>query len=153
MPRPKRLHGRPGTRVVPENFEADHNRALVGTRTAGCVILAPTPSVPIFDPDLGYSVAPDALELFRGRARVQALTGEARSRIVGEQDQRTAVYRLAIDHEALDIPEGSTITFTQTNDAWLAATTLFVRNADLGTVRFERHLICVDDVSRPGAPT
>lgn len=136
--------------MVPQHFERDHARVMVGSRTALCVIHAPAAGKPTFRPELGYSTVPGAPKLYEGTARVQAILGEARSRIVGEQDQRTAVYQLAIDDDAVRIPAGSVVTFTQATDAWLAGDQLFVRDGDLGSIRFERHLACVDDITAAG---
>lgn len=151
MPRPNRAHGRPGTRVIPVNFERDHARVMEGSRTAVCVIHGPSDGTPVFDPDLGYSVAPAAPKVYEGSIRVQALSAADQNRIVGEQDQATASYLAAIDHQAPRVPAGSTITFTATTDGWLVGDTLFVRNGDLGTVRFERHLYAIDDNADTGS--
>lgn len=150
MVRPNRAHGRPSTRMVPENFEPDHARVMTGSRTALCVIHGPATGERVFDPDLGYSVVPGAPKLYEGSTRVQALSAAARSRIVGEQDQGVASYLAAIDHDAPRIPVGSIITFTTTSDDWLVDDYLTVKNGDLGTVRFERHLYAVDDVTNTG---
>lgn len=147
MPRPNRAHGRPGTRMVPKAFEVDHARVMAGSRTSVAVIHGPSTGAPVFDPSLGYSVTPDAPTLYNGTIRVQALSAADRSRIIGDQDLTTGSYLAAIDHDAPRIPAGSVITFTTTTDGWLAGDQLFVRNGDLGTVRFERHLYAVDDIT------
>ena len=147
VPRPTRSFGRPGTSVVPPNFERDHAPVFETTRTARCRIHGPTDGVPVLNPDLGYSVAPAAPLLYEGTVRLIPLTAADRNTLVGDQDQHLASYRAAIAHDAARIPNGSTLVVTETNDTWLGARTLFVRNGDLGTIRFERHLLCTDDVT------
>lgn len=133
--------------MIPKAFETDHARVMTGSRTGEAVIHGPADGRPVFDPAVGYSVPPDAQLLHEGSIRVQALSAADRSRIVGDQDLTTGSYLAAIDHDAARIPAGAVITFTTTSDGWLAGDQLFVRNGDLGTVRFERYLYVIDDVT------
>jgi hypothetical protein len=139
--------------MMPPAFEVDHARVMDGSRTGEAVIHGPSNGKPVFRPELNYSVAPDAPVLYEGSIRVQALSAADRSRIVGDQDVTTRSYLAAIDHDAPRIPAGAVITFTTTTDGWLAGDQLFVRNGDLGTVRFERHLYAIDDVTATTTPS
>ncbi|EFQ82706.1 hypothetical protein HMPREF0063_11915 [Aeromicrobium marinum DSM 15272] len=149
MPRPTRAYGRPGTRVLPENWERDHAPVVAKTRTA-MIEIRPPAALPTFTPGEGYGDPASLDPIYTGSARIQALDADARRRLVGEQDQGTSAYLVAIDIDAAAIPDNSTIRVTASNDPWMTTDrTLIVRNADLGSLRFERDLYAVDDLDRP----
>jgi len=149
MPRPRRAQGRPGTPVIPADWETSHAPVVSKTMTTPCVIRNAQPGTPAFDVALGHSVRPAGFVLYTGNSRVQVLNAQDAGARIGEQDQQTAAYLVVIDREAANIPLGATIEFpTATDPTLLGNRRLVVRKTARGSLRFERDLYCVDDMTR-----
>lgn len=151
MPRPTRSQGRPDTKVIPTIWETSHAPVVSKTMTGTCVITAQrtTDVDPIMNADLTYTVPTPAAALYQGSCRVQALKANDNKAVTGEQDQRIATYLVSIERDAAFIPVGAVVKFTASSDETLDSPRRFVvKGADRGTLRFERDLYCVDDMTR-----
>jgi hypothetical protein len=77
------------------------------------------------------------------------LNGQELAQLVGDQEQITAGYLVAIAYDAPDIPLLATVEITESTDPRLGGgRRLVVRRVGSGTERFERDLWCVDDMTR-----
>lgn len=151
MPRPTRSQGRPGTNVVPPNWERDHAPVVEKTLTGVCSIY-PAPGAggaePVMAPDLSWTV-PDVTPLYVDvPCRVQHHQGATNPQDQAGQGVMTSEYLVGVPYVLVGIGTRSVIVFTDGSDPDLLATpALYVRDPLVGTLRFERDLICVDDLS------
>lgn len=153
MPRARRSYGRPGTQVIPADWGTSHAPVITGTFT-GTVIIRGLPGEPVMGDDFEYTT-PEAPILYGSppnqtpNARIQVLPAQDKNTQLGGQDVRTAGYLVVINHDAPHIPLLSTVEVTTSSDPLLnlAGRRLVVRDYDMGTIRFERDLYCVDDLT------
>jgi len=151
MPRPTRSQGRAGTRVIPKNWERDHAPVAAKTMTGVCSIY-PAPEAntqqPVMAADLSWTV-PDVTPLYADVAcRVQHHTGTTNPQDQGGQGVMTSEYLVTLPYGLVGIGVRSVVVFTGGSDPDLLATpALYVRDPMVGTLRFERDLICVDDLA------
>lgn len=149
MPLPRRSYGRPGTPIIPADWETSHAVPAGKFRTADCTIYGLSTGEPVYDPALGYSVVPEPPVLYTGTARVQVLSAQESSARMGGQNLQAATYLVAIDYAAGEIPLGALVAFTNITDPTLATgRRLTVAKIDRGSLRWERDLYCIDDMSQ-----
>ena len=141
MPRPVRAQGRPGTRVIPADWNESH--APVGQAAARGECSLRVPGLErVWDEELEQMVQvpyePYAVEV---PCRVQALSGQARQVNVAEDDETVADYLITVplDQQVL---EGHLVIVTA-GDPLLEGVVLRVEQMVRGTERFERDLFCV----------
>lgn len=147
VPRPNRAHGRPGTRVVPLNFERDHAHTVALSFTAtGRVWSAATVPATINN-DLSYTPASPASPLYEGGMRLQELARTEVERLFGDEFQTVTVYRVVLDLDAAaDISRGDRIEVTQSSDVTLSWMT--IARVTRGSIRMERDVYAVNDQTR-----
>jgi hypothetical protein len=153
MPRPRRAQGRPGTPVIPQTWGADHASVVVRASNATVRIHAPASAggTPVLNPDYTVTQPPAAEPVYDRTARIQMLNGQELAQLVGDQEQITAGYLVAIAYDSPEIPLLSTVEVTGSTDPRLGGDRrLVVRRVGSGTERFERDLWCVDDMTRKG---
>jgi len=112
----------------------------------------PAPASPSVNTDLAYAAGTDPSPLYGGAdgapARIQVLNSQQAATEVGSQTQITAGYLVAIDREGAGIPSRSVVQIIDCSDPDLLGTTrLYVSHIDRGSLRFERDIYCVDDLS------
>ena len=149
MPRPRMHRGRPGTRVIPARWEADHAAVVVKTMTATCIITAPAAGEPAYDPVLGYSVPPAGATLYDGPCRVQISNTQADTAVAAEEPVASAAYVVEIDRGADRVVVNALVRITASEDGSLTGRRLAVRGIARGSLRFARDLTCVDDLTQP----
>lgn len=143
MPRPSNALGRPGTPVIPMNWEAAHAPVAAKTHTGTCQIHAPA-STPTIGDDLSYEAPTEpTTPLYDGGCRIQKLTVGDAMTTLGDQALVRTRYLVSLDRVAAGIPVGAVVDITNSNDPDLNAGTLTVAQTTGGTLRFERDLICV----------
>jgi len=146
MPRPTRHQGRPGTTVIPADWSASHAVVAAKTFTAPVEVFDPAAGTePALQADFTYSAGAVAAPIFTGSARIQVMNGQAAD-ILGEQQVLTALYLVVVDRAA-DIPVGSRVLVGDGVDPLLDGRHLIVRKAAGGSLRWERDLWCVDDMT------
>jgi hypothetical protein len=154
MPRPTRSQGRPGTPVIPKDWETSHAIVATKTMTGTCRIRPQATSnvEPVMNADLSYDTSTADAAIYTGPCRIQELKTRDTGATVGEQDLRIANYLVTIGRDAGDIPVGALVEVISSTDATLASPRrLVVRTVARGTLRWERDLHCVDDMSRESA--
>lgn len=157
MPRPVRAQGRPGTKVIPTNWNASHAPVLDKTHRGHCVIVDPKSGGDLVYDENGKTskrTAPDAK--YDGACRVQVQQSQDARTVVGDQQTTTIEYLVAInllgdgvdrDEPVAEPHVGDRVTVTQSGDASLDGQSLTVTSVAVGTERFERDLFCVLDES------
>lgn len=156
VPRPTRSQGRPGTRVIPTHWERDHAPVVEKTLTGVCSIY-PAPEAggaePVMAPDLSWTV-PDVDPLYADvPCRVQHHTGSTNPQDQAGQGVMTSEYLVVVPYALDGITARCVVIFTASNDPDLNTTpALYVRDPLVGTLRFERDLMCVDDLSLVPTP-
>jgi hypothetical protein len=152
MPRRRHAQGRPGTRVIPVAWGADHAPVVARASNATVTIRerAEAPETPVLNPDYTVSEPINPAEpLHTGTARIQQLNGQELVQLVGDQEQVTAGYLVTIAYDAPDIPLYALVQVDESTDPRLGGLRrLIVRRVGSGTERFERDLWCVDDMTR-----
>lgn len=150
MPRPRQAHGRPGTKVIPTSWEAEHAKVAGRTVTAK-VKVWPRAVAPEINDDLSYDAGPDLEPVYDGGARIQVISGgrDAATQLVGDEAIAKVVYLVVIDREAEPILRGYVVQVIESNDPTLQGDRrLAVERIDRGSLRFERDLYCVDELEK-----
>lgn len=146
MPRPQH-HGRPGTRVIPTNWETEHAQVVEGTFTATVSIWEPNASaVTSVNDDLTVTVTEADPIATAVPARIQALKAEDTRALVGDQEQITNGYLVAIGRD-LDIPVKAIVLVVTATDTDFVGRRMRVHKLDHGSLRFERDLYCTEDLT------
>lgn len=149
MPRPNRAHGRPGTPMVPANFEDDHAFVIRKTHTATCRITAPAGGTPVIGDDLTYPEHTAPTPTYTGGCRVQELSRDEKERRLGDEVQSAVAYLVVVEHSADDIARGHVVEVTGSSDPTLTGDRrLVVARVTRGSVRWERDLYCIDPNTR-----
>lgn len=150
MPRPTRSQGRPGTAVIPTHWERDHAPVVEKTLTGVCSIYPPPGqggAEPVMAADLSWEV-PDIDPLYTDvPCRVQHHTGSTRPSEQAGQSVMLSEYLVVVPYACDGIPARAVVVFTGGDPDLLTTPALYVRDPLLGTLRWERDLLCVDDLS------
>lgn len=143
MPRPTRLYGRPGTRVIPTGWGASHQPVTDGTRTADCTVSAPAAPAPgTMDPTTGKYPTSTQTPHYTGSCRVQALTTTSRLADAGERTSTIAGYLVTVPITVAAAVIGHIVKVTNSGDPALDGHTLTVTDVVRGSLLFERGLLC-----------
>lgn len=151
MPRPVRAQGRPGTRVIPANWEESHAVVVNKTHTAVCSIYPATAAGTNFtvNADLTVTGGTPAAPLYTGLGcRLQVLNAQEAARLLGDQVQVTVAYLVAVDRE-VNVPHKAVIHVTECSDPTFVNRRLVVRKISRGSLTFERDLYAVEDQTAP----
>lgn len=142
MPRPRQATGRPGTEVIPRNWETAHRvvfertmRGRVALRITGTRQNWTGTHNDLVDNDPYAADVP---------ARIQALSGQARVIQLADDTETIADYLVAIPAEHAP-KAGHLVDVTASGDAALTGRTLRIEKVATGTERFERDLFCTLD--------
>lgn len=146
MPRKRQAHGRPGTAVIPPNWEAEHAKLVARTFTARVKIM-PRATSPEINDDLSYDDKGTVSPVYDGGARIQVISGgrDAATQLVGDEPIAKVAYLVVIDREAEPIRRGYLVEVVECSDPTLQGDRrLVVERINRGSLRFERDLYCVD---------
>ena len=138
---------RPGLHVIPPGWEAHHKPVADGTRTAEVEVWT-GPSGPewVWDPDTKDEVRDHGTLITAGTARIQRLQTESET-TAGEQDVTTRRYLVTLDREiGPGLTDRSHIHVTTSGDPLLNGRWLAVLDIQGGSLRWERDLICEDNL-------
>ena len=143
VPRPNRSYGRPGTRVIPADWETSHAPVAESTMTATVDLRKPG-STTSFNEGTGQTeYVPLAPYATAQPARVQAYRETAidRTRDVADETVRVAGYLVTLPL-ASNPSAGDLVDVTACTDPQLAGRTLLVVDTVRGSLRFERDVFC-----------
>jgi hypothetical protein len=134
---------RPGSRVIPADWEAHHQPVLETTRTA-TITFRRTTGPSVMDPANGTSTQPTAI-VFTGTCRIQEHQINAHTVVAGAEVITTHAYQVSLD-VAADLRKNDIGTVDSCNDATLVGRELRVDDLQRGSLLFERTVICIDDL-------
>lgn len=138
--RSRQATGRPGTPVIPANWEAGH-RVVVEKTLRGTASLRVPGTVQTWNPVTEQNDLTPHEPYATPGCRVQALRGESRRVVVAEDLEVVADYLIVIPADIT--PAGTDlVTVTGTGDALLDGRVFEIQQVELGTERFERDLFC-----------
>ena len=142
----KTHHGRPGTRVIPDDWGERHAPAASQAHTATCEIRGPD-VLGAFDPVTGaYDVEPGPLR-YSGGCRVQRVNRQALYGTVSDQQLPAADYLVSIDRSATTVTINDIVKITASEDAQLTGQSFPVVDVIVGSMRVTRDLLCSDDLT------
>ena len=137
---------RPGSHVIHPDWEQRHRLTATATMTALCVIDREDPDgTPVFDPVTGTTSRP-RVTVYSGPCRVQRRSVAESERQSGDQEVTTADYLVVIEHDADPVQVADRVTIGDSSDPTLTGRALTVSAVMRGSLRWERDLICVDDL-------
>jgi len=145
MPRPVGAQGRPGTAVIPAGWENQHRPVAEKTMTGACTVRHPG-GTKTFDAATGLTTTTPLIPYYIGVCRVQALAVGDNRVAVAEQQVSSAGYLITIPADVTEAAVDDQVTITDSNDGSLTGKTLTVTTVQRGSLRFERDLICLDDL-------
>lgn len=144
MPRPTQATGRPGTEVIPHNWETAHRVVLEGTLRGRVALREPGTQQGWSDAEeqnVAVAKAPYATAV---PARVLALSGQARVIQLADDTEVIADYLVVIPAHHV-VAGGHLVDITDSTDPDLTGRALRVEKVARGTERFERDLFCTLD--------
>jgi hypothetical protein len=145
MPRPVGAQGRPRTPVIDAGWEDQHRPVAEKTMTATCTIRHPG-GTKVFDTTTGLTTTTPLIPFYIGVCRVQALAvGDNRADVAGQQVS-SAGYLITVPWSVDEVAVDDQVTVTGSSDGSLTGLTLTVTTVQRGSLRFERDLICLDDL-------
>lgn len=139
---------REGITLIPDGFQAHGATALEGSHTADVELWSgPEDGAPewIFNPDTGTEARNHGTRTATATARIQRLLSEAET-AAGEQDVTSRRYLVALPWDASTVTTRSRVKVLASGDPLLDGRFLSVLDAQGGSLRFERHLICLDNL-------
>jgi hypothetical protein len=113
--------------------------------TATCTIRHPG-GTRVFDAATGLTTTTPLIPFYSGVCRVQALAvGDNRADVAGQQVS-SAGYLITVPWSVDEAEVDDLVTVTASGDGSLTGRTLTVTTVQRGSLRFERDLICLDDL-------
>ena len=159
MPRPTRAQGRPGTEVIPAQWQESHGVVAAKTMTFTVNLRHPGTTM-AYDHSVGHSVAtPLAPSPTNVPTRVQAHreTAQDSERVQGEESVRVTGYlvTLPLSTDLTGLATGDLIDFpADCPDPLLAGAHLRIVDLIRGSLRFERDVFAViNDTATEVTPT
>lgn len=138
------LMPRPGTRIIPERWEAWHQPVAEGQMTGACRITRPV-EPGTFDEAAGRSTYPEPLVLYDGACRFQASQRLNLDRAVGDAQVTVHRYQVALPVavDGLRINDQVNVTGC-TSDPGFVGSVLRVVDILSGSLLWQRDLVCDD---------
>lgn len=140
----------PNTRVIGDGWSRHHRPTATGAMTAtGTIVRPPSAATAVFDEVAGRSVLPAAATLYDGIMRVQRLAQAVSdsTTTTADREQTIREYQVSVDIDAATTPlqVNDIVTVTAcADDPHLVGQPLRVRDVRLGTLAWERDLLCED---------
>lgn len=142
----KTHYGRPGTRVIPDDWGERLATAASQAHTAMCEIRG-REVVGVFDPNTGaYDIDPGPLH-YSGKCRVQRVNRQALYGTVSDQQLPAADYLVSIDRGATLVTIDDVVKITASEDPQLTGQSFPVVDVVVGSMRVSRDLLCTDDLT------
>lgn len=133
---------RPGSQVVPAGWEAHHRPVPEGALTAQCVISRPGAGPGTYDPVTGKATPPPPTQIYAGPCRVQAQSFRPLEKAVGERPRTVHRYLLVVPLDCPQVLVGDRVDITAATDPLLVGTAARVLDYPIGSLVWERDLIC-----------
>lgn len=130
----------PGTPVIHPRWNEHHRPTATATMTAECIITRQT-NDGTTAPD-GTWTPGGSSTIYTGMCRVVPLIRPARIEIVGEAQETSRHYQVAIRYDAPEIGIGDLVDITLAVDAGLVGRKLRVIDVTYGTEQWQRNLLC-----------
>ena len=135
----------PSTRVIHRDFSAHHQRVANGTMTATCRVEKPGIGT-TWDPTTESTVpaAPTVIvasSICRVQQYMRAVAKDQAGQLVTERR-----YRVSLPADVAAVEVKSHVVFTASTDAALVGRTFYVDDVQYASERFERDLICLDNL-------
>lgn len=132
----------PRTQVIPPTWESHHQPASESAMTATCRVTTQPAGKPTFDAQTGRSIYPTAAPSYIGPCRVQNTARIAGAPQIGQKDQPTSSYLLAIPLSGPELPVGAVAEVTSARDPKFVGTKLVVTGTHGGSIVWQRTYLC-----------
>ncbi len=133
--------GRPGTRVIPADWQATHAAVVAKTLTSSVLIAEPGDGEPVFNPDTHQSETPLGATSYDGPATIMLVSDSDQAPEVAGEDVPTRRYEVKLTHAAAGVKPGHILQVTACQDPDLGpGVRLIVDTVERGTQRFSRVL-------------
>ena len=137
--------------LIPPGWEVRHGNALQSARTAGVEIwTGPADGTPewVYDPLTKTEVRNHGTLVTTAMARVQRLLGDL-VQDTGTQDVSTRQYLVVLPWEASWLTTRTHIRIMTSGDPLIDGRYMSVVDPQGGSLRFERHVVCEDNLEAP----
>lgn len=131
--------------VIPADWESAHAVVAASTLTGVCTVYASTVGAATIGDDLDYSPAPPVVIAEDVACRVQSWTDTTPENLAGSATEVRARYLVVLDRAIAGVVPGCGVVPAGTGDPDLDGAWLWVEQEKLGTLRWERDLVCVTD--------
>ncbi len=142
----------PGTRTIPKDWSAHHAPVAAGAMNGTATVHDPDVVTTGWDPETESPTAAQGAPLYDGPVAVMANQQE-RATVQAGDTVRTREYLVRFPVACPWLREGLTVTITDGHaDPSLTGRVLRVTDAQLGTERFQRDVVCIDSTEEEAAP-
>lgn len=135
---------RPGSRVIPDGWEAHHQPTAEATMTAECVITRPSSAQAgrVFDEVTGRTTYPTPAQVYAGPCRLQRADVQALPVPVGQKPTTLRRYDLALPLAAARVQVDDLVTMTAATDPDTVGRRLRVIDVRAGSLVWQQDLVC-----------
>jgi hypothetical protein len=144
MPRPTRHNGRPGTPVIPENWQADH-AAVIGKTFPDTITIGPPGTGAAFNETRGQTETTTAALVYNGPARITAVSFAPQPVAQAEEQIPVRTYEIALPWATAGIKTSHIVTVTASTDGQLDGQVLQLSQVERDSHRFSRILLATLD--------
>jgi hypothetical protein len=134
---------RPGTRLIPDQWEAHHRPTADGQMTGECEITRPSDQG-TFDESAGRTVYPLPAVLYAGPMRLQALAQADATPQVGDAQATLRRYRASLPACETGFRVNDQLRVTGLTDTGMVGRVLRIVDVPSGSLLWQRDLICED---------
>ena len=144
MPNPKRAYGRPGTAVIPPNWQTDHAAVIEQTHPDSVTIgLAGT--MPTFNEATSQTETTLAAPVYVGPASITAVPRTPQPVLQAEEQIPVRAYEISLKFAVAGITTGHVIRVDASADAELVGQVLRIGQVERDSRRFSRILLATLD--------
>jgi hypothetical protein len=133
---------RPGTPIIPTGWEEHHRGVPEGAMTAQCTISRPGDGNGSYDPTTGRATPPVHTGVYAGPCRIQPQTFRPVEHAIGERPRTVHRYQLVVPLSCPQVLVGDRVDITEATDPLLVGTAARVLDFPVGSLVWERDLIC-----------
>lgn len=144
MPRPRHAMGRPGTSVIPADWQTTQAATLA--RTLDCTVAIGAPgTTPTWDPVAKTTLSQPVAPAYSGPATITPVAQDSdRQTETAEDVVPLGGYEVKILHATAAVEVGHFVTISAAPDPMLTGRRLLVTGIEMGSRRFSRILHAVD---------
>jgi len=144
MPNPNRAYGRPGTAVIPANWQEEH-AAVIGKTYPDTITIGLPGRAPAFNEQTGQTETQLATPVYAGPAKVTAVPRAPQPTQQADEQIPVRVYEISLPWPTSGITTAHVVHVDASKDAQLTGQVLQISQVERDSLRFSRILLATLD--------